>query len=234
MLGWPTTATLRLLGALCLVQFFQSGQCFIAPTRLLQLQQQHQQQQQQLGAARQLATAATSGSHGQGFHFMPMIRTGSKEHFPRILPIAGVFPGITTQELLAPRPNPSAPQGSWSYDFSDIGGVQLGKVAIPGADIITDAVDPVVIITSNTALKIQAVTEIEMLLVIDRKDPEPFDADNFYLFRRLDTDELEVLWCERPPADKEILGKVVTAVLPWVPGMKKAASGFAEEDEEED
>ena len=184
------------------------------------------------------STSVKSGQHGQGFRFMPMTRTSKREHFPRILPIAGVFPGLSTAELLAPPPAASAPPGMWTYDFSDVTGVQLGKVAIPGSEPLSNAVDPVVLISTNTALKIQAVTELEVLLVVDRRDPDAWDPDCFYLLRSVQpasgAEELQVLWCESPPPDMEVLGKVVTAVLPWVPSMQKPSSGFAEEDEDED
>jgi len=180
-----------------------------------------------------VASSVKAGVHGQGFHFMPMSRPGRNEHYPRILPIAGVLPGITIDELMAAPSMASAPKGTWAYDFSGVTGVQLGKVAIPGSEIVTDAVDPVVLITTNTAVNIQCKTDVEMLLVIDRQDPDPFDSDNFYLFRTQQGD-LKVMWSEQLPGDMEIVGKVVTAVLPFVKANADQKTGWAEEDEEED
>lgn len=174
-----------------------------------------------------------SGRHGEGFRFMPMIKATSKEHFPRILQIAGVYPELTPEELLAPGPaQPAAPQGSWVYDFSDLTGVQGGKVAIPGSIIITQAVDPVVLITTSTQLGISSPSEVEMLVVVDRGNKR-FHPDEFFVYRTREN-TLKIQWSDRVPEDMEVLGKVVTTAQPWLPSMRKPSTGFAEEDEEDD
>ena len=180
-----------------------------------------------------VASSTSSGVHGQGFRFLPQIRTGRTEHYPRILPVAGVYPGVTVEELLAPVPLPAAPQGTWTYDFSELTGGGGGKVAIPGSIVITEAVDPVVLVSTNTALCIQSKVEVESLIIVDRKDPAPFDPDCFYLFRTMNN-ELKVLWCNSPPEDMEIMGKIVSVALPYVKANSKAQTGFAEEDDDED
>jgi len=179
------------------------------------------------------AQPVMSGRHGEGFRFMPMIKATSKEHFPRILQIAGVYPDLTPEELLAPGPaQPSAPQGSWGYDFSDLSGVQGGKVAIPGSIIITQAVDPVVLITTSTHLGVPSPSELEMLVVVDRGNKR-FHPDDFFVFRTREN-TLKIQWSDRVPDDMEIIGKVVTTAQPYLPSMRRPSTGFAEEDEEDD
>ena len=106
-------------------------------------------------------------------------------------------------------------------------------MAIPGSIVITEAVDPVVLVSTNTALCIQSKVEVESLIIVDRKDPAPFDPDGFYLFRTMNN-ELKVMWCNSPPEDMEIMGKIVSVALPYVKANSKAQTGFAEEDDDED
>lgn len=68
---------------------------------------------------------------------------------------AGLYPGITADELNAPISTASPERGRWAYDFSDPDGPQMGTVALPGSEIVDLAVDPVVVIASNTALGIE-------------------------------------------------------------------------------
>lgn len=96
------------------------------------------------------------GGHNENFKFLPMIRFDSlisfyteyaylstyfiisgteDEHFPRIIHIAGVFPNLTPEQLLAPISSPAAPAGSWTYEFADPDGPQLGTVALPGSKV---------------------------------------------------------------------------------------------------
>lgn len=179
------------------------------------------------------ARTKSSGGHGEGFHFIPMIRTGRKDHFPRIIQIAGVYPDITPDDLLAPPQSASAaPKGTWSYDFSDVTGVQLGKVAIPGSEVITDCVDPVVLITTNTQLGIACPAEVEMLVVVDRGDCA-FNPDSFYAIRTPEN-TLKIQWMESISQDMDIMGKVVVATVPFVSAMLPPSNGFAESGDDED
>jgi hypothetical protein len=44
-------------------------------------------------------SAAVSGQHGTESHFLPIDQLDGDQTAPRILPIAGVFPGITAAEV---------------------------------------------------------------------------------------------------------------------------------------
>lgn len=160
---------------------------------------------------------------------MPMHRAANDEHYPRIMKIAGVYPGLSPAELMAPVSDGAASQGSWAYDFSDLTGPQLGKVAIPGSQTVTNCVDPVVMLTTNAAMGVAAVVEVEMLVVVDRGD-RAFNPDSFYVFRAAD-DTLHVMWCDKVQPGMEIMGKVVVCTMPYVKEMKQPGSGFAESDD---
>lgn len=160
-----------------------------------------------------------------------MIRTGNDEHYPRIMQIAGVYPNMSPAELMAPMSTPAAAQGSWSYDFSDLSGPQLGKVAIPGSQVVTDCIDPVVMLTTNVELGIAVVVDVEMLVVVDRGD-RAFSPDNFFVFRTPEN-TLKLMWCDSQTPGLDIMGKVVVCAMPYVKEMKSPETGFAENDGDE-
>jgi hypothetical protein len=173
------------------------------------------------------------GGHGSNFKFLPVQRGSKKEHFPRILQIAGVYSELTAEQLYAPASTPAAPAGRWTYDFSDPEGPQLGTVAIPGSDVVAAAIDPVVMIATNTELGISVPEEVEVLVVVDRGDRD-FNPENFYVFRTPEN-RLTVQWTDgafEPGYD--ILGKVVVCVAPYVASMAAAATGFLEADEDDE
>lgn len=173
-----------------------------------------------------------SGGHGQGFRYLPTERGGRKYHFPRIIQIAGVYPDLSPEELLAPTSNPAPAVGTWAYDFSDPEGPQLGVIALPGSDVITGCEDPVVIITTNIALGLSYPEEVEMVACIDRGNRE-LVSDCFFAFRTPDN-RVQIQWSDSLEPGYEILGKVVMCLVPFLASMSKPATGFAEEDEEED
>ena len=51
------------------------------------------------------------GNHGEDFKYLPLSRIGSSEYYPRILPIAGVYPTTTIEEIMAPIASPSPLKG---------------------------------------------------------------------------------------------------------------------------
>ena len=175
-----------------------------------------------------------SGSHGEGFKYIPIHQAKELENFPRIIPIAGVYPDLTPQDLLAPTPTLPFRKGSWTYDFSTPDDVQLGTVALPPSDIMTLSVDPVAVISTNVALGITNMpVNVEVVLVIDRGNKK-FKAGDFYAFKNIQSpSKIIIQWCDKIPQNYEILGKCIICTIPWVEGMKKKSSGFIEDDEDE-
>ena len=173
-----------------------------------------------------------SGQHGQGFKFLPLERGGKKYHFPRIVQIAGVYPDLSPEDLMAPSSTPAPPMGQWVYDFSDPSGPQMGTVALPGSILLTNCADPVIVITTNLHLGVSFPEEVEMLVCIDRGDRDHV-SDNFFAFR---TPENRVLiqWSDKIEPGYDILGKVAVCVAPFLPSMEKPKTGFEEEDGEDD
>lgn len=172
---------------------------------------------------------ARTGQHGTGFKYLPLLRGSPDEHFPRIIHIAGVYPELTLEEVLAPHSPPAGDPGTWMYDFADPEGPQLGTVAIPGSEAITDCIDPVAIISKNTALGITYAEEVECLVVVDRGDLRFFN-DKFYLCKT-STNKLIIQWMERQDPSYEIVGRVVLCMVPHVQGAMPKKSGFLEEDD---
>ena len=173
-----------------------------------------------------------SGGHAQNFRFLPLLRGSKSFHFPRIIQIAGVFPGLTLEELMAPTSSPPASAGHWNYDFPDSDRPEQGTVAIPGSPAITDCIDPVVIISSNEALGVQLTESTEILVVVDRGD-KYFTPECFYVFRKPD-DSLVVQWSDKIEDGYEVLGRVALCTVPYIASMATKSTGFAESDGDDD
>lgn len=188
--------------------------------------------QYQSSCASSAILAARPGGHGDGFKFIPIHQAKQLENFPRIVPIAGVFPDITPQDLLAPSPTLPVSKGSWTYDFSTPDGPQLGTVALPPSDHMTACVDPVAIISTNAALGItNLIVDVEVVLVIDRGN-KAFKAETFFAWKS-PANEVIIRWSDKMLPGHEIIGKVVMCTVPWVEGMRGKKSGFIEDDEED-
>jgi len=174
------------------------------------------------------------GSHGKNFKYMPIVKGKKTEYFPRIVPIAGVYPDITAEQLLAPYSDPPVAPGVIKYDFSDPSGPQLGTIAIPGSEIIGAAEDPVALITTNEALSISSASPdpVEMVVVVDRGDLT-FQRDRFYIFDR-QHEGLIIGSCDQIPSNSQIVGRLIVCLMPFVKSTAAKATGFLEEDEEED
>lgn len=143
--------------------------------------------------------------------------------------IAGVYPELTPEELLAPPSVQSFGLGTWSYDFPDPDGPQNGIVAIPGSPKITYAINPTVMITTNTDLNIKLEEDAEMLVVVDRGDLK-LSRDNFYVFKT-PNNELKILWTDKLEKGYEILGKVILCTVPYSDKNAPKKTGFMEEDD---
>ena len=172
------------------------------------------------------------GLHAQNFKFMPIIQGSTNDHFPRIIQIAGVYPSLSYDDLMAPTSFPAADPGSWVYDFSDPSGPQMGTVALPGSDAITNCVDPVVMIAKNTDLNIKVIEEVEVMIVVDRGDLD-FYRDFFFVFKTRENKLLVGNLDSAKTVEKkgyEIVGRVALVAVPWIPAMKPTSTGFLEDD----
>jgi len=168
------------------------------------------------------------GIHGSNFRFLPISQFNSGEHFPRILSIAGVHPGLSVEELFAPKSTDPPDQGMWTYEFPDPVSAQFGTVALPGSDALYNCIDPVIVVSDSETLGIRAPSPLEVLVVIDRSDRE-FSMENFYAFRN-PSGEIEIINMSDEDPSYAILGRVVVCYLPKTK-TEKPSTGFLEDED---
>lgn len=174
--------------------------------------------------------------HGQDSCFLPLKQLEMDYDSPRIIQIAGSYPGLSRQDFLAVTSEPSSPKGQWTYDFSDPDGPQLGTVALEGSPVVAGCQDPVVVIAEHPSLGVQLPSEIDgsvdLVVLVDR-------AKNYF-------GERKFLVVDDPsngisiaaygskaelPNGAEILGQVDLVQIPWLPAMAPTKTGFMEADE---
>lgn len=118
------------------------------------------------------------------------------------------------------------------YDFSDPNGPHLGTIALPPSDVVTNAVDPVALISTCAAIGLKVIDDLETVVVIDRGD-RVFNQEKFYAFRTPEN-KVVVQWSDRLEPGYEILGRVILCTVPWSEGMRTPKTGFVEDDEEDE
>jgi len=171
------------------------------------------------------------GLHGTGSRFLPVHQLKSDEITPRIIQIAGVYPGLSVEEFIAPLSSPGPELGCWQYDFTDPEGPQMGTVALPGSAITQLLVDPVILISSNLALGIDfGAEETEVLVCVDR-DITVHQPNKFFVWKNA-AGEIEIRWMENVPIGYEVLGQVMLVTIPHLATMAPAKTGFLEADDE--
>lgn len=185
----------------------------------------------------QSSPASVVGSlHGENSCFLPLKQFDQDEFAPRIVQIAGAYPGITREEFFAVTSEPSPPQGQWTYDFSDPDGPQVGTVAIEGSQIVSDVEDPVVIIAEHPALGIQLPNSIkdpvDLVVLVDRA-LTTFGERKFLVYEVPGEGiQIGAFSTKREmPDGAEILGRVELVQIPWLPSMAPTKTGFLEADE---
>eukprot|EP00529_Nitzschia_sp_RCC80_P032627 CAMPEP_0113474046 /NCGR_PEP_ID=MMETSP0014_2-20120614/18372_1 /TAXON_ID=2857 /ORGANISM="Nitzschia sp." /LENGTH=232 /DNA_ID=CAMNT_0000366861 /DNA_START=85 /DNA_END=783 /DNA_ORIENTATION=- /assembly_acc=CAM_ASM_000159 len=189
-----------------------------------------------------LSSTAQQGNkgsvHGQNSCFLPLKQLDQDYLAPRIVQIAGAYPGLSTSEFYAVQSEASPEPGQWTYDFSDPDGPQLGTVAIEGSGPVASCEDPVAIIAEHPSLGVpmpDVITDpVDLIVLVDR-------AQTTYVERKflvLTVPEMgdELLIGAYPtkadlPQGAEIRGHVVYTQIPWLPSMKPTKSGFMEIDE---
>lgn len=140
---------------------------------------------------------------------------------PRIIQIAGAYPGLTRDEFFAVSSEPAPDKGQWTYDFSDPDGPQLGTVAIEGSQLVAECKDPVVIIGEHPSLGVELPEAIEgavdLVLLVDRGLKE-FAERRFMVLSNSGSDEVTIAAFgskKEIPEGTEILGQVLMVQIPW-------------------
>lgn len=175
--------------------------------------------------------------HGSNSCFLPIQQLDEEFFAPRIVQIAGMYPGLSKEALLATTSEPAAEIGQWAYDFSDPNGPQLGTVAVPGGEIVTYCEDPVVVICEHESIGVvipngEELTEpVDICVLVDRA--EGFAERKFLVLEIPGQEEVKIgayaSKADMPPGYK-VLGRVVLTLLPHLPCMETKKSGFMEED----
>ena len=182
-------------------------------------------------------TSSVGNSHGQGSCFLPLLQNDEEYIAPRIVQIAGAYPGVTTQEFLATTSEPPADLGQWTYDFTDPDGPQLGTIALPGMSSVYETEDPVVLIGEHTVLGVtlppEIVDPVDLIVLCDRSRNR--FAERKFLVLEVESNPGVVHigafnTKDEMPTPSRILGHVTMVQIPWLPSMKKKKSGFMEED----
>jgi hypothetical protein len=163
---------------------------------------------------------------------MPM-NSLTKEPSPVLISLAGAYPGITAEQLMAPTPLPFPAVGKWNYHRLTEGGCPTGFVVLPGTELLYDCPNTVGVICSSSSLGAQLADgqEHELVALIDRDDeavhdPGAMDSQKFYAFADPES-TIHIRWLPEVPAGWRVVGKLIYTQLPFVP-KPGGASGFAE------
>eukprot|EP00640_Fibrocapsa_japonica_P006508 CAMPEP_0113943122 /NCGR_PEP_ID=MMETSP1339-20121228/19190_1 /TAXON_ID=94617 /ORGANISM="Fibrocapsa japonica" /LENGTH=183 /DNA_ID=CAMNT_0000947899 /DNA_START=201 /DNA_END=752 /DNA_ORIENTATION=- /assembly_acc=CAM_ASM_000762 len=180
-----------------------------------------------------LAEGVQEGTHGVGNRYMPCTQLRNIDIQPRIIQVAGVWPDLSPEDVMAPQSSPAPPSGTWQYDFSDPDGPQMGTVAIEGSDLVESLEDPVAIVCPNTHLGVPLPQDetAELLVIVDRAETE-FSQYKFFCFAKPDG-TIEFRWHEALPEGYSILGKVMLVQSPFLPSMASAKTGYLEADDDD-
>lgn len=151
-----------------------------------------------------------------------------------VVPIAGMYPGVTSEEVNAVKPLPFAPRGRWNYHLLDREAAPGGFVSLPWRSP-DDYANMVAIVTNGAAIGMTFADFVdhEVVVLIDRDDASVVDASQinskrFYAIAGPDG-KVSISWIEGLPAGSKILGRVVTTFTPMV-RPKEDSNGFAECD----
>jgi hypothetical protein len=182
------------------------------------------------------SVVANGSLHGENACFLPLKQLDQDEYTPRIVQIAGAYPGLTRDEFMAVTSEPAAVEGQWTYDFSDPEGPQLGTVAVEGSLIVAQVEDPVIIIAEHFSIGVdlpKAITEaVDLIVLVDRA--KSTFAERKFLVIEIPGQGLKIQAFSLKsdiPQGSEILGQVEQVQIPWLPSMESTKSGFLEADE---
>lgn len=170
------------------------------------------------------------GKHGEGSRFLSVSQMETDGFFPRVLPVAGRLPSLTAAQLEATvRVQTSGSVGAGNVYVTTLPNGHSGQVvALPGIEVIAEAVDPVVVIASVDEVSAVAMPVREggdVLLIVDRVVGE-FDAMKFYAW-----DEGGVVKVGWRKEGGRVIGKVVYGVIEVREELRKKRSCWEEENE---
>jgi hypothetical protein len=167
---------------------------------------------------------------------MPLKQLDQDYYAPRVIQVAGAFPGITRDEILATTSEAPPDQGQWNYDFNDPEAPPIGKVALEGSQVVHGVEDPVVIIAEHPSLNIPLPEElkdpVDLIVLVDRSK-KSFGERKFLVIHTPDVGVSIGAFNSKAelPSNYEILGQVAMVQIPWLPCMAPTKSGFMEVDE---
>lgn len=184
------------------------------------------------------STVSVGNLHGQSSCFMPLLQNDEDYIAPRIVQIAGAYPGVDAETYLSLTSEPPAELGQWSYDFSDPGGPQLGTVALPGTASVYETEDPVALIADHFSLGVrlpeELVDPVDLVVLCDRAR-RTFAERKFLVLELVERPGVLTIAAfqskDEMPLGAKILGHVTLTQIPWLPAMQKRRSGFSEEDD---
>mmetsp|Transcript_15612 Transcript_15612/g.43085 ORF Transcript_15612/g.43085 Transcript_15612/m.43085 type:complete len:242 (-) Transcript_15612:86-811(-) len=207
------------------------------PTKPQQQQQQHQTTLHRRPLRMSLQATAAANLHGQNACFLPLKQLDQDYYNPRIVQIAGAYPGLTKEQFMGVTSEPSPEQGQWTYDFSDPDGPQMGTVALEGSEIVHFAEDPVVVIAEHRSIGVDLpkaiVDDVDLIVFVDRAERD-FAERKFLVVAEPGSEFLTIgAYATKPemPEGAEILGTVKVVQIPWLPSMAPTKTGFMEADE---
>lgn len=175
--------------------------------------------------------------HNESSRFLHFSRIEAEEYSPRILTVAGLVPGLTTEEfrtapsmLLNKRPSKgnvfiTKPPDTFTGEL----------IALPGSDVLNSCRDPVVVLANPdevAAIELPVAQGDVVALLVDRNISEnDFSSKNFYLW---DVNGLvHIGWLESlPHASQAVcLGKVFYGILELRNDLRRSRSCWEEENE---
>ena len=167
------------------------------------------------------SSGRAEGMHGTGSRFMPLSSV-SKDSSPAVVCVAGVYPGITAEQLRAPQPVPFAPPGKWNYHMMQPDAAPGGFVAIPGSVLLDNSPDTVAVVCMSPDIGVEFPDgqEHECLALIDRSDeavvnPQAFDHQAFYALAD-PSGAIQIRWMNVLPADWSVEGRVLFTLMPLI------------------
>lgn len=179
------------------------------------------------------------GIHGQGSRFMSIVSLYNDDYAPRLMPVAGMLPHVTLEQLRRPVNPPAPGAGRWKYYKLDNDQAPFGFVCVECPEALAAAVDPVVVVALSSDLGIPLVDgkNDEVLVFIDRGDPAVASPDDyepgvFYAFADA-SGQIDIAWQKEYPTGAQTLaGRVLYVYVPYVEPKVKPATGFAEMSDE--